>query len=320
MTATRSIAARVKIVAAVTTLLILIGAGGAAAYWTASAQLDGSAKAAEVGITQTDPLKLETVYTSGTLKAADTVTVHNTGTAPAELSVVLDAQGGSALPSSLRFVIVTASESAACDTSTTHLQPLADGHLPLDLGTVEAGKSIDLCVRTSLPARGVFVNAGQTTKITLTSTLKYADGQDWTRSTGSSVPQSVHQDPAAGAETAVCDDHILDGSFGKSSQRFTVPTTSGGASVEYRAFVARDQQTAPLSSAQLSIEERRSDVRAHVSEDDLWAVATAHGWGTGTQWFVLEKRAVGAGDDEWTVAGVGTFRLTRILGIKDAFC
>lgn len=324
MTAARAIALRAKLIAAVTTALILLGAGGAAAYWTASAQLEGSATAAELGITQTDPLMLETVYDSGSLKAADTVTVHNTGTAAAELSVVVRAQGDTALPTALRVTVAETSDAQSCGTGAALAQPLTGGSGLTYAGTLGAGESIDLCIRTSIPARAVFRHAGEQARVSVTSTLTYADGAQWSRTssgtTGRPLPQSVRKDPAAGVPQMTCRERdVLDASTWY-SLRFSYAGAEGAQTREYRAYLFRDGKILDIPRSTTTFRVSGSSVTAQIPDDELVKIGGDLGvWQSVNARVVVETRT--SGQNEWTTAATGKIRVEGFLiASNDAYC
>lgn len=324
MTVMRSITARAKFVAALTALLIVIGAGSAAAYWTASAQLSGEASAAKAGITQTDPLNLKTVYNSGNLKAADTVTIQNTGTAPAALSVTVTAQGGAKLPSVLRFAIAKKPGTTDCGPHTALERPFIGGIGLMYSGTLEAGESIDLCVRTSIPARSVFGLAGEQTGIAVTSTLKYADGDNWSTSSsgkgGAPFAQSVQGDPAAGVPAMTCREReILDSSTWY-SLRFSYAGTDSSAGGEFRAYLLHGDRIIDIPRSKTTFHVSGKTVSTQIADSELVKIGGDVGvWQSVNARVIVEKKT--AGQEEWTTAATGKIRVEGfLLANNNAYC
>ena len=324
MTTMRSIAARAKLVAAVTTLLILIGAGGAAAYWTASAQLEGSAKAAKVGITQTRPSGLQKTYTSGNLRFADTVTITNESTRDAELKVTVGSTQNAALPDALSISVFPLAAGEQCTTA-TRSEAAVHGRPGLTLTRELAGRSsVMRCVQTSLPPRGVFLFPGTQTELTVTSSLTYADGDAWTISAGkpatAPLVQKVSQDPTEGARKLTCDD----GTFSWDPLNvypltldFTRP--SGTEAMDYRVHLSRNGQVVQVAPQAVDIVHGRNG--ATTAEISKRVLAEA-GWksmsGSGDRaWVFIEYKPRSAGDEAWTSGGVGSLDVANYIANPD---
>lgn len=317
MTSSRTRAARLKLVAVLTTLLILVGAGGAAAYWTASTDLDGEASSATIGVTQTDPLKLKTVYDSGHLAAADIVTVHNTGTAPADISVGVKLEGGSTLPSALKVEIAKELGSGECSPSGSLEEALTGGHELTYLGHLKAGESIELCVRTSIPARAVFSHAGQQANVAVTSTLSYAEGADWVVSssgeTGAPLVQSVAQDPAAGVPEATCSSRWLSLA---PRLKFAFRDDEVGPTSGYRAYLVHDGTTKDVPGGKADVQTSGKNVTVEIPDSELVKIGTELGiWEGQNVRIVIEKRESSTG--EWRTVSVGKLRIVVLLIFSD---
>lgn len=320
MTAARAIALRAKLIAAVTTALILLGAGGAAAYWTASAQLEGSATAAELGITQTRPTGLQKTYTSGNLRFADAVTITNESVRDAELTVTVGAATGAALPEALRLSVFPLAAGDQC-TTTARPATAVEGRTALTLTReLAGGSSVMLCVQTSLPLPAVFLFPGKQTELTVTSSLTYADGSAWTisadKATSAPLVQKVTQNPAEGAPKLTCDD----GTFSWDPWNvyplalgFSRP--SGTETMDYRVHLSRNGQVVQVAPQAVGIVQGKSGTtKLEISK----RVLAETGWksmsGSGDRaWVFIEYKPRSADDDAWMPAGVGSLDVANYI-------
>jgi hypothetical protein len=299
VTVTYAHPARVKIIAVLTTVLILAGAGGAAAYWTASATLTGSATGASIGITQTDPLELRTTYNAGNLLAADSVTIENTGEREADLRVTVDATGSNALKNALTVRIATVDSAEKC-TPSAPLPTVASGTSGLSYAPAQKltpGGSTTLCIQTALPPEELFKTPNTQTQLSVTSTLIYAEGEAWEASAVKDVQQEVTADPASGAPTTRCS-----GSSGWSRWDTLTFTVDGGFSpnaTEIRAFVERDGRVVPIGAITPDTAKRTVSISEASLRDTGLSLGNA-------QLVVKQKLANGT----WTIAGVGKVEYT----------
>lgn len=303
-------AARLRAVTVLAMVLILAGAGGAAAYWTASAQLDSSASAATVGITQTDPLKLANQYNAGNLAAAGTVTIKNTGAREAALAVTVGGTGSETLRNALTVRIAEVANQADC-TPGAVLKTVADGKLGLSYTrTLDAGASLTLCVQTSLPPREAFLLAGKSTEVKVTSTLTYATGADWTVSAAASVGQSVASDPAAGGPELTCRnwESLIWLNFLELSGRFQ-PRDG-----QLKASLVQGGAVLDIPSHLIDFQAQGKDGTATVTEQTLRGLK---GRTAERGWIVIEQQA---GNGDWKIVGVSKVHFDRILLTTDVEC
>lgn len=319
MTARRLLAARAKLVATVTTLLILISAGSAAAYWTASATLDGSASAATIGVTQTDRLDaLAAEYTAGTLTKAGVTTVRNDGTAPGRYTLTVSAQSSTALTRALTVSISQVASTEQC-TPGAKLAPLAQGTLtPSGLalsaqGDLAAkgstGGSVVLCVRTSVSAQSVFLLGGEKAGLTVTSSLRYADGERWTArpggNVGGTITQSVSLTPVDAATRMTCERTGL-GIWA------TVNFSKNGAlaGTTFRPYMIVDGQKMDLPASTVTIDAKNQRANVKIERKDLTAGNIFER--PGKYWIVVEQQSAGGAVTNF---GAGQFRYDLITGI-----
>ncbi|MFQ6484494.1 hypothetical protein [Brachybacterium epidermidis] len=318
----RSRAARIKLIALATTLMIALGTGGAAAYWTATAQVEGSATGASVGLSQSDPVNLEVSYDAGKLAAVDTVTVRNTGTAPAGLTTTVAAGNGSALAGVLRFTVAPVADAAQCTPGASLAGAVTGGSGVSFTTTLDAGASTLLCVRSSLPARSAFLHAGATVGVTVTSTLTYAEGAAWTLTssgmTGAPVMQRVVKDPAAGLPAATCTERNFWDHDTWYALRFDFPAS--GEAREYRAYLVYDGRTRDLPHPIASFSTNGGSVNTMIPDAELAPVVGDLPLGTSRNVrIVFEQRRTG--DQEWTNASTAQYRVDgRWPGQDDPRC
>lgn len=314
MTATRSITARAKLVAAVTALLIVLGAGSAAAYWTASAQLDGTAKAAQPKLSQIDTLSgLAKEYTAGALTTAGTTVIRNDSTAPARsYTLTVDAPSSTRLSAALTVSISEVDDAAKCRPDAI-LPALAKGRLPLKLVAQRnfpgEGSSVILCVQTSLPANDVFLYGGERAGITVISSLSYAAGDKWTArpggSVGATIPQSVATSPIDDRTRMTCHRESI-GIWA------TANFSKGGSlsGVTLHPYLIIDGQKVDLASSKAKIDTKNQRVDVKIAREDL--VAGSIFDRPGKYWLVVEQRDAGG---NVTIFGTGQLRYDLVTGI-----
>lgn len=310
MTLTRRRAARLKAIAVLSLVLFALGAGGAAAYWTASDRVDGSAAAATVGITQTEPLKLATRYDAGNLVAAGTVTVKNTGAREAALAVTVGAKGSESLRSALAVRIAEVTDAAKC-TPGANLKGLAEGTLGLTHERMlEAGASVTLCLQTTLPPRDAFRLAGKTTEVTVSSTLAYAEGADWTVSSAASVSQSVAAEPATGGPQLECQNRnpVLIFPYLELTGKFQP------GDGEQRAFIAQGGTVRDIPARDITFFGWGKDGKATITDRALLAL---DGVTRGNAWIVIEQKTAGG---EWKTVGASKITFESYWLSADVDC
>lgn len=112
---------RLRRLAVATLLLVLLGAGSAAAYWTAQATAHSRATAASVGLEQALPLTggsspLAGTYSAEELALAGTVTITNTGSRAAEYTLeVAPGQASSpVLPAAVQIAAAPVTRALDC--------------------------------------------------------------------------------------------------------------------------------------------------------------------------------------------------------------
>lgn len=319
MTTRRLLAARAKLIAAVTTLLILLGAGGAAAYWTASATLESSASAATLGVTQLDRLDgLATEYTAGALTTAGVTTLRNDGTAPGRYTLTVSAQSSTALTRALTVSISQVASAEQC-TPGAALSPLAQGALTPSAPTLSArgdlaaksaaGDSVVLCVRTSLPAQSVFLLGGEKAGLTVTSSLRYADGERWTArpggNVGGTITQSVSLTPVDAATRMTCE------RTGLGIWAIVNFSKNGAlAGTIFRPYMIVDGQRMHLPASTVTIDAKNQRANVKIERKDLTAGNIFER--PGKYWIVVEQQSAGGAVTNF---GAGQFRYDLITGI-----
>ncbi|GAA3662333.1 RICIN domain-containing protein [Microbacterium marinilacus] len=182
---------RVRLIAVLAFVLTFAVGGGAWAQWSAEAQLAGPAQAARTGVTQTvhagssTQTPLTTTYTSLSRTAAGAVSVTNTGSREAgySLDVLASSATADGLPGAVSVAIAVISDPADCTTDADLASPVTgtlSTSTPLQAtGTVEAGATVVLCVRTSMTAADAATYSDESVQIAVDSTLSYADGAAW---------------------------------------------------------------------------------------------------------------------------------------------
>lgn len=303
--------AHLRWIAVLATLLLVAGTGAASAYWTAQAQLSAAASAATIGIEQQllpDPQTsaLSTTYSAENLIAAGAVSIENTGSREATISLDVRAASpnSTGLTSALRVAIAPVASEAQCIPG-AELAGTTTGALPLTYeGELAAGASIVLCVQTSLTPGDAAARGGEQAELTLASTLAYGADGAWTlHGPAERVMQHVEQpekDPFADAEPMICS-----GNDWYVEMRFSLPSQENQLQgVEYRTFLAHEETpgvrtTFPardLSAYHTTVQLPGTSVRPFVESED---------GGIGNTWVYVEQRF--AGDHAWTPAAVGRF-------------
>lgn len=150
---------RLAVVAFIATFAILGGSGAAFAFWVASANVSTGAATATVGISQAlSASSLQHTYTGTELAAVGVVTVTNSSTRQATYSTVVSAtSSSSSFPSAVSVAVGTGT---CTTTSTLANQEIGTFASPVThTGTLAAGASVALCVRTTMNSAGVTANA-----------------------------------------------------------------------------------------------------------------------------------------------------------------
>ncbi|MEV4687385.1 hypothetical protein [Microbacterium sp. LWH3-1.2] len=222
-------------IAALVTLAVLGGAGGAAAVWMASASVAASVSSTTVATTVQLTGGLATTYRAGSGTppvAAGELTIANTGGAPLSytLATQLGAGSSTALADKIALRLWTGSACGTTAPSTAESTTLANAApaLPAAARTLASGASVVVCVATEIDAQSVSSMAGQT--VAATFGVTGVVGTSWTvTATTAAFTQSVYGLAAAGAPTCVqAPPHGVQLSW-------TAPTNRGaGATLQYR--------------------------------------------------------------------------------------
>ncbi|MER7797043.1 hypothetical protein [Microbacterium sp. NPDC096154] len=176
------------LVAVLTAILTLLGGGAAVAHWSVSDQVEGRAQAATVGMTQlafpAAATPLTSTYTAQATTAADAASIRNTGTREGTYTLTLQASSG--LGTAITATVGPVQNGAACTPTAalvpalTQTKPLSAAAPVLFTGSVRQGETLTLCVQTSMTPADVSARAGESTRITMGSHLRYADAPGWT--------------------------------------------------------------------------------------------------------------------------------------------
>ena len=191
-------------VAALVTLAVLGGSGGAFAAWSASAAVSASASSTTIAtaIEQTGALSTSYRYAGTTsTAAAGQLTIRNNGGAPLSYSLTNRVSGHATLAQKTTLRLWT----GACGTtapSGSVVTSLADAApaLPAAARTLAPGASVVVCVSTQVEGGTNASLQGQS--VTATFGATGAVGTSWTTSaTATAVTQSVYRLAAAGTPT-----------------------------------------------------------------------------------------------------------------------
>jgi len=172
------VTSRLAVIAGIVTFAVLAGTGTSYALWSATAQVSSTAKAATVSLTQTvaPSSTLGVTYTSSLLAAAGAVTVTNTGTRSSawSLGVTGASTNSTTFPGLVGLSMGIVSATSGCTTSTTLTSPVTGvfGSSAVSIaGTVAAGASVIVCLKTSITAANVAANVSKSVVATVTSTV-----------------------------------------------------------------------------------------------------------------------------------------------------
>lgn len=159
----RHLAVRVRLsaVAAIVAVMSVLGSGVAWAAWTASDSASSTAGAATVGVTRSVAgSSLALTYSSSVTAGVAAVTITSTSSRAGTYSLAVSATSASA---TLRAAVtVQIGTTASCTVSATLASP-TNGTLATTTtatGTLAAGASITLCVRTSMTTAAIAANGG----------------------------------------------------------------------------------------------------------------------------------------------------------------
>ena len=288
MTAPTTLRARARRLIVISLVLVLAGAGAAAAYWTATAQLSTTASTAAVGLEQKilpseSETPLATTYTSEVAAAAGAFALTNTGSRAAEYTLSVDIASTSAatLPSTLQLAAGELTAGQEC-TSNTSLGTTGTGAETLrSTGTLEAGATVELCLRTTLPPEAAAAHVGAEITLSLSSSLRYAEGEAWTVTAG----------PATITQTVAPRDDAPEPPGGKNF-------VSDGARYTVRLDGACIQRTAMAGSRGLALQ------TACGESESQWRL-TDMGDGTFTIDWATNQRPGALSQTRWTATGEG---------------
>ena len=162
---------RVAIIAGLVAFMLLGTSGVAYALWSASASLTSTAGTATVTVSQAlSASTLAKTYTSSDLIAVGVVTVTNTGTRSGTYSLAV---AGTSTSTAFRSAINVVVGTGTCSTTST-LAGTVTGTMAATVtktGTLAAGASVALCVRTSISAANVAANPGVSLAGTATTSI-----------------------------------------------------------------------------------------------------------------------------------------------------
>lgn len=168
---------RLAALAFVTAMLTFIGSG-AMAMWSSQVNVGSTATGARVGATQafaaTNPLV--GTFSTGALTLVGPVTVTNTGSRSAAYSAgFLASSATAAVPGAVAITVGTVTTAAGCTATASPGDPVT-GTLSATVefgygGTLAAGASVVLCVRTSITASTLSAYASSTIVATLSTTV-----------------------------------------------------------------------------------------------------------------------------------------------------
>jgi len=170
------LSSRLAVIAGIVTFAVLAGTGTSYALWSATAQVSSTAKAATVSVTQTavSGSTLDITYSSTALAAAGAYTVKNTGSRSSTWS--LGATGASTNSTTFAGLVTVALGivTSGCTTSTSLVSPVTGvfGSTAVAIsGTLAAGASVIVCLKTSITAANVAANVSKSVVATVTSTV-----------------------------------------------------------------------------------------------------------------------------------------------------
>jgi len=153
--------------------IVVAGTATASAWWSASTNVSSTATAASVGVTQSLAAtpSLVTSYTSASLVAVGVVTVTNSSTRAATYTTSLTATSAS---TTLRAAVAVEVGTVSSCTTTATLSLPQTGTLATTVtytGSLAAGASVALCVRTTMTAAGVAANSAATVTATASTAV-----------------------------------------------------------------------------------------------------------------------------------------------------
>lgn len=291
-----------RLLAVLTALLLLLGTGAAAAYWTATTELAGTARTATVGLEQTAgqaSSSLSIVYSAEKPVAAGAITLTNTGSRSATytVSVSADAASDQGFASALAVSFVAVDSALQCTPAVASGQsaPMPARHQ----GSLEPGAGVVLCVTSSLRGQDLAALSEKALTLSISSTLRYADGDAWTVGAPSvTARQSVTKAASSpqGTEMRCSSDSNAPWFI-----KLAFPRNTGKENLTtYRVFLAREATPTRQVTYEREKDGWDTAVRFDANSASVNAYATSPYGGLGPAWVVVEQNVKGSG--EWTPA------------------
>lgn len=320
MTALLAKSSRLRAVAMLSLILMLVGTAAAAAYWTATAQVNGAASAASVGLAQNADGATgldDIIYSATDLTAAGTLQIKNVGSRDATYAV--DLRSESATADGLEEAItVTAAPVANLEkcASGTALADARTGSMPYTLeGTIQAGQTVVLCLQSTLSPDAVTDFGGQELELSISSSLRYAVGDAWTVSAGAQrVTQAVAAAPPVEEPQIDNGTELFCGEQGSApySLRIGFPQVEGQqGEVTYRVFIAPEA----TPNQRVEVKGKRptgwnTAVQFDHGDKELQTYVNSPQGGWGNTWVFIEQQMQGS--DQWTSTAYAKVRLVEL--------
>jgi hypothetical protein len=163
---------RFAAIIAATTALVLGGSTVAFALWSANGSVSSTATAATVSVNHAlSGSTLAQTYSDSSLVAVGVVTVTNSSSRAGTYSVALSSTSSS---STLRAAVAVEIGTAATCTTTATFTSVTTGTMAATVtatGSIAAGASVPLCVRTSMTSGGVNANSSTTLAATVATSV-----------------------------------------------------------------------------------------------------------------------------------------------------
>lgn len=313
---------RLRRLAVVTLLLVLLGAGSAAAYWTAQATAHSRATAASVGLEQAlqttgGSSPLAGTYSAEQLALAGTVTLTNTGSRAAEYT--LDVAPGPAssptLPAAVQIAAAPVTRALDCSPQAA-LSGARTGTLGAGLslrGELDAGATATVCVQTSLTAAAHATLPDGTLELAMTASLEYAKASQWqlTADRAMTVTQTVKAAAPVetGVETMTC---RVDGPWEPQFAFSPEKNEKDRNPIKYRMFIAHAKS--PDERIQLTNQQTQgwyTVVHLPNSSSEVKQLISSRSGGYGNAWLYVEKRLPGKSD--WAPVAQAKFHTTSTI-------
>jgi hypothetical protein len=287
-------------VAALVTLAVLGGSGGAVAAWTASASVSAAASSTTIAAAIEQAGALSTSYRyAGTTStaAAGQLTIRNNGGAPLSYSLTNRVVGQATLAqrTTLRLWTGTCGATAPSGAVVTTLADAVPA-LPAAARTLAPGASVVVCVSTQVEGGTNASLQGQS--VTATFGVTGAVGTSWTTSaTAAAVTQSVYRLAAAG--TLTCAAVVLTNDV---RLTWSAPANrADAASLSYRVYdTASGATIATVNSASATVSTVLSGHAIRTNGAHALAVEAKETTGSGT-----------------TAPGSAAVTVTRSTGLLD---